>query len=351
LAAVALNLYSVNEGSEDLSAFFVDPASGALTSSGPDQDLGIRPDHLALDPRGAAAWIANETNQNLTVVLLDDDGMVANMPGTPLALPGTPKGLAVDPSGRYLFVSLELPGRVLVITIGENPEDLALSQTIELSNDPEEISCDRTGRFVHVSGTASIATFLFEHGDLAHEAAFAVATGNPGHLRFAPSGRHAYACLATTHLVMPYAVHQTSGQLSPLVGAALEVPSAPVAFEHGIPLTPNMVPDTGTAVGTDPGVPAGYVILSQDAGNLPSLLTLTIDPDTQVMTLVETIPLLFSPKDLRVNPLGTKLYVLDGDGDRIVVHSIGADPTALSEDSSVSTGLAPTALAIRKGLD
>jgi 6-phosphogluconolactonase (cycloisomerase 2 family) len=98
-------------------------------------------------------------------------------------------------------------------------------------------------------------------------------------------------------------------------------------------------------------VPAGYVILSQDAGNLPSLLTLTIDPDTQVMTLVETIPLLFSPKDLRVNPLGTKLYVLDGDGDRIVVHSIGADPTALSEDSSVSTGIAPTALAIRKGLD
>ncbi len=351
LAAVALNLYSINEQSEDLSAFDVDPATGALTSSGPDQDLGIRPDHLALDPRGAAAWIANEASQNLTVVLLDDDGMVSNMPGTPIALPGTPKGIAVDPSGRYLFVTLEIPGRVLMFTIGENPDDLALSQTIALSNDPEEISCDRTGRFVHVSGSASIASFLFEHGELDHEAAFAVATGNPGHLRFAPSGRHAYACLATTHLVMPYAVHQTSGQLSPLVGAALEVPGAPVAFEHGIPLAPNMVPDTGTAVGTDPGPPAGYVILNQDAGNLPSLLTVTIDPDTQVMALVENTPLLFSPMDLRVNPRGTKLYVLDGDGDRIVVHSIGADPTTLSEDGTVPTGTAPTALVIRKGLD
>ena len=161
---MALNLYSVNEQSEDLSAFDVDPISGALTSSGPDQALGLRPDHLVLDPRGTAAWIANEANQTLSTVLLDDNGMVSNMPGTPVDLPGTPQGLAVDPSGHYIFVTLDIPGRLLVFAVGDTPSDLTLSQTVSLTNEPKEITCDSTGRFVHVSGAATIATLLFEQG-------------------------------------------------------------------------------------------------------------------------------------------------------------------------------------------
>ena len=351
LAAVALNLYSVNEQSEDLSAFDVDPISGALTSSGADQALGLRPDHLVLDPRGTAAWIANEANQTLSTVLLDDNGMVSNMPGTPVDLPGTPQGLAVDPSGHYIFVTLDVPGRLLVFAVGDTPSDLTLSQTVSLTNEPKEITCDSTGRFVHVSGAATIATLLFEQGQLSYEAAFAPAPGNPSGLRFAASGRHAYACLTGSHLVVPYSVQQTSGQLAPLAGAALTVPGTPIAFEPGLPRIQDSAPDAGAVVGLEPGLGAAYVILGQDPTSNPSLLTLTIHEDTQQMTLVEEIPLLYEPQDLRVNPLGTKLYVLDGDADRIVVHSIGPEPTLLSVDGFVPTGVAPKALVIRKGLE
>jgi 6-phosphogluconolactonase (cycloisomerase 2 family) len=351
LAAVALNLYSVNEQSEDLSAFDVDPISGALTSSGPDQALGLRPDHLVLDPRGTAAWIANEANQTLSTVLLDDNGMVSNMPGTPVDLPGTPQGLAVDPSGHYIFVTLDIPGRLLVFAVGDTPSDLTLSQTVSLTNEPKEITCDSTGRFVHVSGAATIATLLFEQGQLSYEAAFAPAPGDPSGLRFAASGRHAYACLTGSHLVVPYSVQQTSGQLAPLAGAALTVPGTPIAFEPGLPRIQDSAPDAGAVVGLEPGLGAAYVILGQDPTSNPSLLTLTIHEDTQQMTLVEEIPLLYEPQDLRVNPLGTKLYVLDGDADRIVVHSIAPEPTLLSVDGFVPTGVAPKALVIRKGLE
>lgn len=351
LAAVALNLYSVNEQSQDLSAFDVDPSTGMLNSSGPDQPLGVQPDHLALAPRGNAAWIANEADQTLTTVLLDEDGLISNMVGPPLSLPGTPKGLAVDPSGRYIFISLELPGRVLVYAVGESPADLTLSQTASLTNSPQEVTCDGTGRFVHLSGSASVATFLFEGGQLSYEAAFAPAPGNPGPLRFATNGRTAFICLTESHLVVPYSIQGTTGQLTPIVESALAVSGAPIAFEPGIRQVLTSAPNAGSAVGTEPSLDAGYVLLGQGPTSSPSLLMVLIDPDTQEMSLVEEVPLNYEAKDLRVNPLGTRLYVLDGDGDRIVLHTIGSDPTALVEDGFVPTGVAPRALVMRKGLE
>jgi len=63
-----------NQGANDISAFFIDAASGALTSIGgsPFAANGGAPMAVAVDPSGTFLYVVNNTSNNVRYSPIDD---------------------------------------------------------------------------------------------------------------------------------------------------------------------------------------------------------------------------------------------------------------------------------------
>jgi 6-phosphogluconolactonase (cycloisomerase 2 family) len=112
-------MYVPNRGSNDVSAFKIDAATGALTeidqngaAPGTTVAAGLGPVSVAVDPSGRFAYVANLNSNDVSgYTIAPGGGLIPidahpNTAGTQNFPAGTnPNSIAVDPSGRFLYVT------------------------------------------------------------------------------------------------------------------------------------------------------------------------------------------------------------------------------------------------------
>src|SRR5215469_8928136 len=93
-------VYVGNEGSHDVSAFAVDPTTGALTAvPGSPFAAGTGPQALASDG-GGSLYVANAGSDNVSAYGIDGNtGALTPQPGSPVAVGTTPTSIIFDPDG------------------------------------------------------------------------------------------------------------------------------------------------------------------------------------------------------------------------------------------------------------
>lgn len=143
-------------GPGSVSAYAIDPASGALTQI-PGSPFTTRnavgAAWVTVDPSGIHLYTANEKSDNISAFRIDQKtgALMDDVPGSPFAAGKEPNALAIDPSGRYLYVTNECSGDVVGYTINENG---ALSRIPgffrQRGSEPSSAFIDSTGQYLYV---------------------------------------------------------------------------------------------------------------------------------------------------------------------------------------------------------
>src|SRR5258708_31413077 len=91
------------------------------------------------------------TREKMVPTCGDTTGALTAAPGSPF-LTQNPKGLAVDPKGKFLCVTRDLPDAVSVYTIDSGSCALnMLSSVSVVEQGPHGVAVDPTGKFVYVT--------------------------------------------------------------------------------------------------------------------------------------------------------------------------------------------------------
>jgi DNA-binding beta-propeller fold protein YncE len=121
-------VYVVNSGSDNISAFAIDQATGALTPIADSPfPTGMGPGHMAIDPTGQFAYVANCGNTgnchvikpgNVWAYVIDSaTGALAPVTGSPFAAEMGSAFAAVDPSGQFVYISNIHSGNISAFAI------------------------------------------------------------------------------------------------------------------------------------------------------------------------------------------------------------------------------------------
>jgi 6-phosphogluconolactonase len=111
-----------NMGSNTISAFQVDGATGALTPvSGSPFAAGPGAEFLVADPAGKFLFVGNAASNTVSAFQINSStGMLTPVAGSPFTSGNRPEGLAMDPQGRFLFVGNQASSNISVFSIGMN---------------------------------------------------------------------------------------------------------------------------------------------------------------------------------------------------------------------------------------
>ncbi len=102
-AYVTMSLYPDSNG---ISAFTIDPSSGALTEvAGSPYAALDDPMSIAIDPSGKFVYVANNFSDNVSAFTIDAaTGALTEVPGSPFATQDNPTSIAIYPTGRFVYV-------------------------------------------------------------------------------------------------------------------------------------------------------------------------------------------------------------------------------------------------------
>jgi len=98
--------YVANSGSNNISAYTIDPGSGALTAvSGSPFPAGMQPGSISVHPNGKLAYAVNTVDQTISAYSIDPTTGALAQIGQPIAEGQVGAGaVMIDPSGQFLYV-------------------------------------------------------------------------------------------------------------------------------------------------------------------------------------------------------------------------------------------------------
>ena len=318
--------YVVNAESGDLNAFAFDTSNGELTEVGPTTSAGTTPCDAISERKGRFLWVADSAEANIRTFEIASDGSLTQL-GSAVGVSGTPCGLALEPEGRFLFASSA--GTDLITSFAIDQLDGSLTQlaTASAGSNPQHVTIDPTGQFVYASNEDSqdITSYRIREGLFVSGPVSSVAPGNPQEVRFLPRGDRAYAAMSDSNILVPYDVDPQTGALTPI---------PPGRATGARPEAVELHPDGRFAYAAVSDIGAGnghvsFFSVNDATGGLQGNL--------QVFTGL-------NPVDLRVDPSGRFLYVLNGSGDDLTILDLDAQTGVPTVRSSQSTGLQPADL-------
>lgn len=120
-------LYVANEVSGDVSMYAIEPVNGLLASLGPPVPAGTAPRTLAVDPGGRFAYAGNpgaiglpgDGSNDIAAYTVDPATGVLG-PIDTLPVGAEPTSLVVDPSGHFVYVASATFDNVLAYAIGDS---------------------------------------------------------------------------------------------------------------------------------------------------------------------------------------------------------------------------------------
>ena len=333
----AAQLYVVNSGSNDITHFTIDQATGEIDDGGAlAAAAGTTPTDLALDPLGRFAFVPNSGSHDITVFSIGADGTLTDNLTTFSVPNGAPAAAVVEPSGRFLYVTLPAWEVVLQLDIGSDGT-LLEPDTRPIGTVPDSIAVDPTGQFLYVVDRGDQAT-TFGHvdifaidpwsGELTAVTPDGEAPGGPTVFTFAPGGDRSYTTASVDGLVRPYDVEDdgTITFIAPGTTALIEPNDIAISYD---------------------GMFAFVAVL--DSAATGSVLVYDVDQSTGAVfdstsgapTWRTQVVAGANPRDVEVTVDGGFLYVLSGTSAEVDVFAFDAATAALTPVQTRAPGLVP----------
>jgi 6-phosphogluconolactonase len=215
------SLYVANAGSDNVSVYAIDGNTGALTP-GPPVAVGTSPTSIISDPDGSQIYVANHGGSND----ISEFGL-----GSPLTLissvpaGGNPLSLALGAGGKFLYsanpdathpsisgFSVD-PGTGALSPLGGSPFPLPVSHYM---------ATDQTGAYLYFTSGASIVGYAIDAttGALTRLAGFPLATGaNAYSITIDPTNRILYVTNDGAANVSGFTLDASTGALTRMAGS------------------------------------------------------------------------------------------------------------------------------------
>jgi 6-phosphogluconolactonase (cycloisomerase 2 family) len=336
-----------NSGSNDVSAYTIDPASGALAAvSGSPFLAGTNPTSVSTDVLGRFAYVTNSGSNDISAFSINPTGVLVPVTGSPFTTGGTsPQSVVVDSSSEFVYAANSGSQNISEFTL--NPSTGALSAISGLplgaSFSVTALADDPTGPLFAVgTGIGNFALGNF----------YAVnVNGNPNSAN--PNGSLSL-------------INSLSGQGSPLKASSVAVhPSARFAYVTNMAsnsLSGNSffsatqvvpVPGSPFPTGTSPaGVaiePLGRFLYVANSGS-NNVSAYSIDPSTGTASPLagSPFPAGTNPSALAVDGPGKFLLVTNKGDNTVSVFTIDSNTGALTavSGSPFASGTAPAAITV-----
>jgi len=264
-------LYAANLGASTVSAFHLDPMSGALSAIGTPSATTSGSTSIAVSRDFKFLYSADFGIGNVSGFVIQPDGTLIAAAGTPVAVGNGPLSLVAHPTADFLYVAQQGSG-VAIYAI--DPASGALTAAGAVSK-----------------------PYAPEFGAMS------------------PDGQYYYQTLSSIDQIEPFAVDGTSGALTPLS-------AGPVATE----VFPR-------AIAIDPAGKFLYVAISDSGtGTSTTVDGFLIDPSTGALTKMGASPfqVATTPVSIAIDPSGRFLYVSCFNSAVIGAFTIDPDAGTLS---------------------
>jgi 6-phosphogluconolactonase (cycloisomerase 2 family) len=147
--------YAVDTSAQNIYAYTIDPASGALSAiSGSPFTGGTGP--LAINPTGTFCYVPNSSAQNITGYAVNSTaGTLTAITGSPFAAGGDAASVSIAPSGAFAYIVNQTAQTINVFSI--NPTSGALSplgQSFQVTtrSSPASLVLHPSGNFAYLLG-------------------------------------------------------------------------------------------------------------------------------------------------------------------------------------------------------
>jgi 6-phosphogluconolactonase (cycloisomerase 2 family) len=194
-----------------------------IVPGSPFSTSGTNPLAVAVDPSNRFAYVVNQGSNTIAGFEINPvTGALTAIPGSPFAAGAAPNSLAVDPSGSFLYVADAGANNVSAFAINSVSGSLApvTGSPFKAGSTPVSLFADPLDRFIYIanSGSNNVSAFSINHATGALSAIagspFAASGGQTNWINVDPSGSFAYALNYTTAIVDDYAINQTTGALT-----------------------------------------------------------------------------------------------------------------------------------------
>jgi 6-phosphogluconolactonase (cycloisomerase 2 family) len=338
VAASGKFAFVVTNGGE-ISAFTIDPATGALTSAG-TVATGFAMRSVAVDPTGKFVYVAATLNfgRVLAYSVNATTGALSPVAGSPFSSTGDfPIAVTVDPSGKFVYVANYSTANVSQYSIDPGTGALTSMGTIAAGINPSSVTVDPSGKFLYVTnqGSHTVSIFPITPAGLNTPSTVAARKGcaamamTRGTAAVTYTPKFAYAAnYGPGSIVSAYTINAATGALTALADTSTL--------------------SLGTSVTVDPSGRFAYttheVLFETPTVNVS---TYTIDSTSGVLTRVGAAAAVASfPASITVEPSGRFAYIANSASDSVSVHTIDAATGALTYMGFLITESGPVSIAV-----
>lgn len=341
---VYVGTYTHKGISEGIYIYRLDMATGALTLVGVAGGVQ-NPSFLALDPQHQYLYAVNETmtfdgqsGGGLSAFAVDPQSGALTYINSQRTHGGAPCYVSVDQTGRYVYVANYMGGNAAAFPVraggGLDPASSVVQHTGSGVNPRRQegphahsITLDPTNRFAFVADLGIDKVMVYrldlEGGTLPPHIPSSVeveAGAGPRHMAFHPNGRYAYLIAEMGNTIIAYAYDAVQGTLD----ALQTVPALPENF-------------AGQSTCADIHVaPSGKFLYGSNRGH-DSIVIYAIDAETGLLTYVGHAPTLGkTPRNFAIDPTGAYLFAAHQDSDSIVTFRIDPESGKLAPTSQVT---------------
>ncbi len=200
-------VYVANRVSGDIYTYSI-ADDGVLTPVGspillPSGDLPPYPETIAADPLGRFVYVANWGAHTVSAYKIGIDGMLAEVPGSPIGTGFNPYSITVDPSGSFVYVVSDgdgvNPGTVFAYSVGPYGQLTYIADS-PAGILPRSVTVDPSGKFAYVANYGDVnslspstvsAYFIESNGSLTPIGSYTAGTA-PYSVAVDPSGSFVY---------------------------------------------------------------------------------------------------------------------------------------------------------------
>jgi 6-phosphogluconolactonase (cycloisomerase 2 family) len=328
--------YVVNRGSDSVSAYTLNAATGALAPiAGSPFPVGHMPAAIAVDPTGSYAYVTNQGESTISAFLIDrSSGALMPVTGSPFVSGSGPTSVAVDPTRSLVYVTNSPANTISVyaITAGSGAITAASGSPYPTGASPSAVAVapDVNAEFaVFVANQSDGTVSVF--GDCCG------ATLNPNAVPALAAGT-APGSLAIDIANHLYVANQSSNTLSAFASIATNAAN----MATGSYATGSM--PTSVAI-----APLDNFLYVANGGS-NDVSAFVLEGTTGALTPLAGSPFAAGnqPAAVAIDPTGRFAYVANAGADSVSVYAVDATTGALTpiSGSPFATGTQPTAIAI-----
>jgi len=325
--------YVVNQGSNSISAYTVDPAAGTLAViAGSPFAAGNLPVAIAVDQTGHFAYVVNQMDATLSAYVIDrNSGVLTEVGGSPFATGHSPTAVAIDPSSSFVFVANGGDGSVSAYAITASGSLTAITGSpYAAGNSPSSVAVDASGVYVYVTNKTddTISVFSIQSG----VGSLMVAPGSP-----VATEKDPQAVVSGPAAGSAYVANGTANSLSTF-GAV----GTGQAGEDGASPYPTGTNPSSIAI----DVAGHFVYVANQGSN--NISGFNLRENDFLTPFAAPFAAGNEPSSVAVDPTGKFAYVVNMGADSVSAYTIDATTGALSpiSGSPLATGTQPAAIVI-----